>query len=179
MPTADNASCGPRAWLLSFAILLVSAAPAFAQPEGAALEGKTVKRIDFAYQMPFAQSADRRIAGHRPYLRGIKRDQSDRTPHTRGRRSGLTTGMTATNHQNIERLNHARHLNQAASTVKMVMFHVEHYLPMQNPAKMRSSMSSVWVRPMRLSKANLACRSSSACISGSKRLDAASSAVAA
>ncbi|MEE2713136.1 MAG: BamA/TamA family outer membrane protein [Planctomycetota bacterium] len=47
MPTADNASCGPRAWLLSFAILLVSAAPAFAQPEGAALEGKTVKRIDF------------------------------------------------------------------------------------------------------------------------------------
>lgn len=47
MSTAYDASRSPRQWLLSFAILLVSAVPAFAQPEGAALEGKIIKRLDF------------------------------------------------------------------------------------------------------------------------------------
>ena len=57
MSTSYDASRSPRSWLLSFAILFVGAASAFAQSGGAALEAKIVKRIDFVGLERFTKRA--------------------------------------------------------------------------------------------------------------------------
>jgi hypothetical protein len=56
--------------------------------------------------MALAETADRRVAGHRPDRRKAVRDQSGSCTHAGGSSRGLTAGMAATNHDDIEAKNH-------------------------------------------------------------------------
>ena len=61
-----------------------------------------VERVDLAHQMAFAETADRRIAGHRADRVETLRHQSGRSAQTRGRRRGFAAGMPSANDDHVE-----------------------------------------------------------------------------
>src|SRR5262249_18919395 len=61
-----------------------------------------IKGIDLADEVPLPQPADRRIAGHRPDGREPMRHQRRAGAHARRRGCGLTAGMTAADHDDVE-----------------------------------------------------------------------------
>ena len=63
---------------------------------------EAVERVDLAHQVPFAEPADRGIAGHGADGRKPLRDQRRARAHARGRGRGLTAGMAAPNDNHIE-----------------------------------------------------------------------------
>ena len=62
---------------------------------------KTVERINFAHEMPLAETADRGIAGHCAYRREAMGDERGFGAHTRGCRGGLAAGVAAADNHNI------------------------------------------------------------------------------
>src|SRR3546814_20833863 len=62
-----------------------------------------VERIDFAHQMALAESADRRVARHRPDQRRIETDERDARAEPRCCGGGLGPGVSTTDHDDIER----------------------------------------------------------------------------
>ena len=105
-----------------------------------------VHRINFAYQVPLAQSANGRITGHHANAGQRHRDKRCIRAHPRSRVGGLCTRMATTDHQNVK------------------MFHVKHscHLPKQKLEKISSSRFSTSMRPTRNSRLRIATRSSSA-----------------
>jgi hypothetical protein len=57
-----------------------------------------VHRIDLAHQVPFAQAADGRIAGHHPDAITRQRDKRGTCTHPRGRVRRFRPGMAAADH---------------------------------------------------------------------------------
>ena len=69
---------------------------------------EAVERVDLAHQVPFAEPADRGIAGHGADGRKPLGDQRRTRAHARGRGRGLTAGMAAANDNHIEAGVHPR-----------------------------------------------------------------------
>ena len=65
---------------------------------------QAVQRIDLADQMALAEPADRRIAGHRADGRKPVGDQRGLRAHARSRSRGLTAGVAAADHDDVERI---------------------------------------------------------------------------
>ena len=63
---------------------------------------EAVERVDLAHQVPFAEPANRGIAGHGADGGKPLRDQRRSRAHARGRGRGLAAGMAATNDNHIE-----------------------------------------------------------------------------
>src|SRR3546814_334015 len=61
-----------------------------------------VERVDFAHQMALAESADRRVARHRPDQRRIETDERDARAEPRGGGGGLGPGVSTTDDDDIE-----------------------------------------------------------------------------
>ena len=129
---------------------------------------QAIKRIHLAYQMPLAQAADGRVAGHGAHGRAVEGEQRHRRARARCCSGRLTAGMAAADHDHIIACSHAAPLpdsgavGQKRSTWNIV------YLPMQNPEKSRSSMSSVPACPVSESTTDRPSRSSSAVTSRSR-----------
>lgn len=106
-----------------------------------------VEGVDFADDVAFAQSADRRVAGH--FAEAVKavRDQCGARAHAVRRQRGLGPRMTAANDDHVV----------------VVMFHVKQsYLPRQNCSNTTSRIASTSTRPTRKSSARSAPRRCSA-----------------
>jgi hypothetical protein len=63
---------------------------------------QSVKCIDFANKMAFAQPANRRIARHGTDCIALETHQGDTRAHARSHSRCLNTGMAATNYKNIK-----------------------------------------------------------------------------
>ena len=63
---------------------------------------EAVERVDLAHQVPFAEPADRGIAGHGADGRKPLGDQRRARAHARGRGRSLAAGMAAPNDNHIE-----------------------------------------------------------------------------
>src|SRR5208282_3354491 len=63
---------------------------------------EAVESVDLAYQVPLAEPANRRIAGHGADGRKPLGNRGYSRAHARGRGSGLTAGMAAPNDNQIE-----------------------------------------------------------------------------
>ena len=70
---------------------------------------QTVKRIDFPDEMPFAEPADRRIAGHCADTVRSKRDQKGGRAATSRGTGGLAAGVPAADDNYVEALSHELH----------------------------------------------------------------------
>jgi hypothetical protein len=66
----------------------------------------TAKRIDLTNQMPFPDSADRRVTRHLPDMVEIKREHQGARTHPRRRKRSLDPGMARANNNNI--VNHGQ-----------------------------------------------------------------------
>ena len=66
------------------------------------------ERIDLAYEVPFGNTANRRIAGHLRNQVGIHCDQGGAQPHACAGPRGFAAGMTSANHNYFNRLVHSR-----------------------------------------------------------------------
>jgi hypothetical protein len=62
---------------------------------------KTIEGIDFAHEMPLAETSDCGIAGHCADGREAMGDKRGFGAHARGGRGGLAAGMAATDDNNI------------------------------------------------------------------------------
>ncbi|GBQ92297.1 hypothetical protein AA23498_1414 [Acetobacter nitrogenifigens DSM 23921 = NBRC 105050] len=67
---------------------------------------QAVERVDFAYQMALADTADGRIAGHNAYRLPAVGEQERGCAATRRRRRRLTPGMSPTDDYDVEPLVH-------------------------------------------------------------------------
>src|SRR5207249_1172188 len=106
----------------------------------AAIDGAAhdaVERVDLADQMPLAKPADRRVARHRADGLAPMGEQHGARPKPSRGRGGLGAGMAAADHDDVIALHGGRHCWSSA-----ILFHVKHYLPMQNSRKIRSRTSS-------------------------------------
>jgi hypothetical protein len=63
---------------------------------------QSVKCIDFANKMAFAQAANRRIARHGTDCITLETHQGNTRAHARSHSRGLHTGMAAANYKNIK-----------------------------------------------------------------------------
>jgi len=126
----------------------------------------SVERVDLAHQMTLAQPADRRIARHRPDLRGIEADERDARTQPRRGRGGLGSGVPPADDDDIEMISTVHDgdaLYERRTAVHIpALFHVEHYLPMQKRPNSASSISSTPACPVIRSSAAAASRSRSA-----------------
>jgi hypothetical protein len=61
-----------------------------------------IKCIDFAYEVPFAQTANRRITAHRPDGFEIEAYQTSTRAHTGGCAGRLDTGVTTADNEDIK-----------------------------------------------------------------------------
>ena len=86
------------------------------------------QRVDLADQVALAETADRRVAAHLADGRELVGDERRRHAESRGRRSGLASGVTAANNNDTE-VSHARGLSP--------MFHVNQ-LPRVRPVSRES-----------------------------------------
>ncbi len=68
---------------------------------------EAVERIDFPHQVALAEAANGGIAGHGADGGESMRHQRRAGPDTRGRRCGLTAGVAAADHDDVEGF-HAR-----------------------------------------------------------------------
>src|ERR1700742_2078181 len=68
--------------------------------------------------MPFAQSSDRRIAGHRSDSRKAVRDEDSTGAHARSRGRGFTAGMATADNDDVKRIGLGDH---AASSIPRVL----------------------------------------------------------
>jgi hypothetical protein len=62
---------------------------------------KTIECINFAHEMPLAETADRGIAGHCAYGGEAMSDEGGFGAHARGSRGGLAAGMAAAHDHNV------------------------------------------------------------------------------
>src|SRR5690606_6315619 len=63
---------------------------------------QAVERIDLAHEMAFAESADRRITGHRADGRELVRDERGVRAHARARSRGFGAGVSTTHNDDVE-----------------------------------------------------------------------------
>ena len=63
---------------------------------------QTVERIDLAHEMPFAQTADRRIAGHLADSLELMRNERRARAHAGGRSGRLAPGVPASHNNDVE-----------------------------------------------------------------------------
>ena len=131
---------------------------------------QAIQCIDFAYQMPLAQTTDGRIAAHRPDGIKIEIHQPDPRTHARGDRSCLDPGMPAADNKDVKILHDPR-IVQRIPRVKGSCGQTpcqmpslassdyvsretsdpdgsEHHFPMQKRPNKASSISSVELRPI-------------------------------
>jgi hypothetical protein len=73
----------------------------------------SVKRVDLADEVAFAEAADRRIARHGADRGEVLGDQRRTCAHSRGGGRGLAAGVTSANHDHV----------------KSSVFHVKHLFP--------------------------------------------------
>src|SRR3546814_14479236 len=77
-----------------------------------------VERVDFAHQMALAESADRRVARHRPDQRRIEPDERDARAQPRGGGGGPGPGVSTTDPDAPEHSSAARRAaHEADSTL--------------------------------------------------------------
>ncbi|CCD96471.1 hypothetical protein BRAO375_600043 [Bradyrhizobium sp. ORS 375] len=62
---------------------------------------QTIQSVDLPDQVPFAQTADRGIAGHRADGRELVRDESRPSAHARGYGGGFTAGVATANDDDV------------------------------------------------------------------------------
>jgi hypothetical protein len=67
---------------------------------------KAIQRIDFPNQMTFSKPANSGITGHSADSAKPVRYEGGLRAHTSGRRRGLTAGVTAANHNDVESMRH-------------------------------------------------------------------------
>ena len=79
---------------------------------------QSIQRVDLAYQVPFADPSDRRVAGHLPQpVRPVRQQASVRAPTPRRGCCRLAPGMSAADHHHIEPIIHTACLNPRAPIV--------------------------------------------------------------
>ena len=76
---------------------------------------QTIQRVDLADQMALAETADGGIAGHRADGGETVRHQSGRRAHPGRRSRGLTAGVAAANHDDVEALSLCSHGRTSSS----------------------------------------------------------------
>ena len=96
---------------------------------------KAVQSVDFPDQMTLAEAANRRIAGHGADGGEAMRHQRRLRAHAGGRGRGLTAGMAAADHNDVESGLHGRlecgpcsggRLRGQKEQIRQKMFHVKH-----------------------------------------------------
>ncbi|MGC0321910.1 hypothetical protein ABIG06_002539 [Bradyrhizobium sp. USDA 326] len=70
---------------------------------------QAIQGIDLSDEMTLAETTNGRIAGHRADRRETVRHQNGRRPHPRSSGRGLTAGVTAANHNDVETLSLCSH----------------------------------------------------------------------
>jgi len=76
---------------------------------------QAIERVDLANQMTLAKTANGGIAGHCAYGRETVRNQGSYCAHPSGGGRGLTAGVTAANHDDVEALSLCSHGRTSSS----------------------------------------------------------------
>lgn len=78
---------------------------------------QAIEGVDFTNQMALAQSANRRIATHRPNSRRVERHERSARTHSRCDSGSFYPGVSATNYDNIK-MHDDPQLQEAGGRVK-------------------------------------------------------------
>jgi hypothetical protein len=133
---------------------------------------KSVKRVDLAHQLSLAKAADGGIARHRPDRVVSERNQRRFYASAGSRSRRFASGVPAANDNDVKSQSHFPYpilsgdfrvvSRETQKLAQEGVFHVSHYLPMQNVEKIEPRRSSTAISPVIQPSASPASRSSSA-----------------